>query len=105
MDRRKKRLQQNWLAFAIKKSAPIYCASKSAIHIATKALCYQLENTTIKVFEIIPPLVDTLMTSARGKGKILPKQLTDAFLKNFINNKLESKIGNNKVGKKTGERK
>ena len=38
------------LAFAPKKSAPIYCATKSAIHNATKALRYQLETTTVKVF-------------------------------------------------------
>ena len=85
------------LAFAPKKSAPIYCATKSAIHIGTKALRYQLENTTVKVFEIIPPLVDTAMTEGRGKKKISPKQLVDEFLKNFKNNNLENNIGKTKL--------
>ena len=83
------------LAFAPKKSAPIYCATKSAIHNATKALRYQLEM--VKVFEIIPSLTDTAMTEGRGKKKISPKQLVDEFLKNFKNNKLESNIGKTKL--------
>jgi uncharacterized oxidoreductase len=85
------------LAFAPKKSAPIYCATKAAVHNATKALRYQLETTTVKVFEIIPPLVDTAMTQGRGKGKISPKQLVDEFISNFKNDKLESNIGKTKL--------
>jgi short-subunit dehydrogenase involved in D-alanine esterification of teichoic acids len=85
------------LAFAPKKSAPIYCATKSAIHNGTKALRYQLETTTVKVFEIIPPLVDTAMTEGRGKGKISPKQLVDEFIGNLKNDKFESSIGKTKL--------
>jgi uncharacterized oxidoreductase len=85
------------LAFAPKKSAPIYCATKSAIHNGTKALRYQLETTTVKVFEIIPPLVDTAMTEGRGKGKISSKQLVDEFMGNLKNDKFESNIGKTKL--------
>ena len=85
------------LAFAPKKIAPIYCATKSAIHSATKTLRYQLESTSVKVFEIIPPLVDTAMTKGRGNGKITTKQLVDEFLYNFKINKFESNIANVKV--------
>lgn len=85
------------LAFAPKKSAPIYCGTKAAMHNTTKALRYQLENTAIKVFEIIPPLVETPMTEGRGKGKITPKQLVDEFMKNFKNDKYESNIGKTKI--------
>lgn len=85
------------LAFAPKKSAPIYCATKAAIHNATKAIRYQLEDTTVKVFEIIPPIVDTAMTKGRGKGKISPKQLVDEFMKNFKKDIFESNIGKTKI--------
>jgi uncharacterized oxidoreductase len=85
------------LAFTPKKSAPIYCATKAAIHNGTKALRYQLEKTNIKVFEIIPPLVDTSMTEGRGKGKISPKQLVDEFIINFKKDKFESNIGKTKL--------
>lgn len=85
------------LAFAPKKSAPVYCATKSAIHNVTKALRYQLETTPVKVFEIIPPLVDTAMTKGRGKGKISPKKLVEEFIRNFKNNRYESNIGKTKL--------
>ncbi|GAA5024878.1 putative oxidoreductase DltE [Marivirga lumbricoides] len=85
------------LFIAPKKSASVYCASKSAIHTFSKTLRYQLENTGTKVFEIIPALIDTPMTSGRGKSKISPEQLTDEFFKNFKKDKVESYIGKTKL--------
>jgi short-subunit dehydrogenase involved in D-alanine esterification of teichoic acids len=85
------------LALAPKKSAPIYCATKSAIHNATKALRYQLENTSVKVFEVIPPPVDTAMSKGYEKGKITPEKVVDEFLKNFRTNNFESNIGKIKL--------
>jgi uncharacterized oxidoreductase len=38
---------------------PVYCATKAAIHSYSISMRYQLRNTSIKVFEIIPPTVDT----------------------------------------------
>lgn len=38
---------------------PVYCATKAAIHSFTWSLRHQLKETPIKVFEIIPPTVDT----------------------------------------------
>jgi len=81
------------LALAPKMSAPIYCATKSAIHTATKALRYQLEDTSVKVFEIIPPPVDTAMSKEHKKGKITTEQVVDEFLKNFRDDNFESNIG------------
>lgn len=60
------------LAGVPKQSAPIYCATKAAMHSFTKALRYQLEHTASKVFEIVPVLVETEMIKGRGKGKITP---------------------------------
>lgn len=85
------------LAYAPKASAPIYCATKAAIHNGTKALRYQLAGTTTKVFEIIPPLVSTAMTEGRGKGKISPQQLVDEFMRNFERDIFESNIGKTKL--------
>jgi uncharacterized oxidoreductase len=85
------------LAFVPKKSAPVYCATKSALHSFTQSLRYQLENTNIKVFEIIPPLVDTAMTAGRGTKKISPAYLVNKFIANFEKNVLESNIGKTKM--------
>src|SRR5690554_7143987 len=78
------------LAIVPKAQAPVYCGTKAAIHIFSKALRYQLDK--VKVFEIIPPLVDTEMTKDRGKGKISPQKLVDEFIKAFKNNKYEVNI-------------
>lgn len=85
------------LAFVPKKSAPVYCATKAALHSFTQSLRYQLENSNIKVFEIIPPLVDTAMTAGRGTKKISPAYLVNKFIANFEKNVLESNIGKTKM--------
>lgn len=38
---------------------PVYCATKAATHSFTWSLRHQLKDTPIKVFEVIPPTVDT----------------------------------------------
>ena len=78
------------LGLVPKMDAPIYCGAKAGIHIFSKSLRYQLKKT--KVFEIIPPLVDTKMTKGRGNGKISPQRLVDEFIKAFKNNKYEVNI-------------
>jgi uncharacterized oxidoreductase len=85
------------LAVVPKKSAPIYCATKAGLHIFTKALRYEYENTKLKIFEILPPLVDTDMTEGRGKGKITPDQLVEEFLKSFSADCYEVNIGKTKI--------
>ena len=57
----------------------------------------KLESLNIKVFEIMPSLVDTPMTEGRGNGKISPKQLVDEFWSNFIRNRYEIHIGKVKL--------
>ncbi len=47
------------LAFVPLAVAAVYSATKAAVHSLTLSLRYQLRNTTIKVFEIAPPSVDT----------------------------------------------
>jgi uncharacterized oxidoreductase len=47
------------LAFIPLTAVPVYCATKAAIHSFSLSLRHQLRETSIKVFEIIPPIVDT----------------------------------------------
>lgn len=85
------------LYLAPKKSAPVYCATKSAVHTFAKALRYQLEGSTVKVFDIIPPLVDTAMTAGRSAGKMSPETLAAHFFRNFRRNKFEQHIGKSRL--------
>jgi short-subunit dehydrogenase involved in D-alanine esterification of teichoic acids len=75
--------------------AAVYCGTKAGIHIFSKSLRYQLKK--VKVFEIIPPLVDTNMTKGRGRGKISPEALADEFLESFKSDKYEVTIGKVKL--------
>ncbi|WP_127530978.1 SDR family oxidoreductase [Paenibacillus kobensis] len=85
------------LGLTPKKSAPVYCATKAGIHLFTQALRYQLEQTNIRVFEIIPPIVDTEMTKGRGRGKITPDQLAEQFWTYYVLDRLEIPIGKVKL--------
>jgi len=79
------------LALAPKRQAPVYCATKAALHSFSQALRYQLQQ--VRVFEILPPLVDTAMTEGRGKGKIAPEKVAEAFVKGFARNRYEIAVG------------
>ena len=87
------------LAIAPKASAPVYCATKAAVHSFSQTLRYQLEDDmpTIKVFEAIPPLVDTQMTQGRGKGKISPRQVAAETLQGIERDRYEIPIGKVKL--------
>lgn len=47
------------LAFVPMASAPVYCATKAALHSFTLSLRHQLAGSSIEVVEIIPPAVNT----------------------------------------------
>lgn len=47
------------LAFLPRTQVPIYCATKAAVHSFTISLRHQLRNTSVRVSELIPPLVKT----------------------------------------------
>jgi uncharacterized oxidoreductase len=61
------------LAFAPIAFLPVYCATKAAMHSFTISLRHQLKNTCIRVFELIPPIVDTDL----DKGERMKRGQTD----------------------------
>lgn len=85
------------LGLVPKQSAAVYCATKAAMHLFTKALRWQLEGSPVKVFEMIPPIVDTAMTAGRGSGKISPVELVEEFWKDFGRDRYEMLLGKTKL--------
>jgi uncharacterized oxidoreductase len=85
------------LALVPKESAAIYCASKAALHSFSKTLRWQLEDSGVRVFEVLPPLVETAMTAGRGKGKISAAQLAEEFWEGFKADRYEMLIGKTKL--------
>lgn len=56
------------LAFVPLPPAPIYCATKAAIHSYTQSLRFQLEKTGVEVIELMPPAVKTDLTAELSEG-------------------------------------
>ena len=56
------------LAFVPLPAAPIYSASKAAIHSYTQSLRFQLEETGVEVIELMPPAVKTDLTAELAEG-------------------------------------
>jgi uncharacterized oxidoreductase len=85
------------LGFVPAAGMPVYCATKSAIHSFSMSLRYQLHEIGIKVFELIPPGVDSEL-NAQGRAKrkysstgIQPAEFAAAVIKGLYND--EEEIG------------
>lgn len=73
------------LAVVPKKSSPIYCAAKAGMHNFTRTLRYKMRGTSVRVFEVIPALVDTAMTADRPtKSKISPQRLVRDVIRGIL---------------------
>jgi uncharacterized oxidoreductase len=78
---------------------PLYCATKAAMHSFTLSLRHQLSGTSVKVFELVPPTVDTeLDRGARDRREqkdrgIHPDEVARAALLGLANDQFEIVIG------------
>jgi uncharacterized oxidoreductase len=78
---------------------PVYCATKAAIHSFSWSLRHQLRKTKVKVFEVIPPTVDTdLDRGARDRRHqeyrgILASEVAEATLAGLAKDEYEIAIG------------
>lgn len=53
------------LAFVPLAMTPSYCATKAAVHSYSQSLRYQLKDTAVKVHELVPPYVQTMLMGER----------------------------------------
>jgi uncharacterized oxidoreductase len=84
------------LALTPRSTLPTYSASKAALHSYTQALRFELAKTTnIKVFELMPPLVNTdFSKDIGGENGIPPSQVADDLINAFENDVYEIHVGN-----------
>ncbi|MDN5287104.1 MAG: family NAD(P)-dependent oxidoreductase [Mucilaginibacter sp.] len=84
------------VALVPKSTLPTYSASKAALHAYTELLRHALsKNTSIKVFELMPPLVNTEFSSTiGGENGIPPKDVADSLLAAIESNIYEVHTGN-----------
>ena len=85
------------LAFVPLTSAPIYCATKAAMHSYTQSLRFQMESSGVEIIELMPPAVHTGMTSEippDGDFTIITTDvLVDATIKGLSSGKTEIRPG------------
>ena len=68
------------VAFAPGSSLPTYSASKAALHSYTQTLRLTLKSSAIRVFEVMPPLVDTDFARDIPGSKISPLEVAESIL-------------------------
>lgn len=79
---------------------PIYCATKAAVHSLTRSLRHQLRESSVKVFELIPPLTDTQMASdVQRIPKLAPETVARALLQGMAKDRHEITPGLSRAAK------
>ena len=69
------------LAFVPLPAAPIYSATKAAIHSYTQSLRFQLEQTGVEVIELMPPAVKTDLVADIAEGDGITLMTTGELVK------------------------
>ncbi len=62
------------LAIAPRAGGPVYCATKAALRSYTQAVRSQLQDTSVRLLEALPPVVETQLTAGRGSKKMAPEE-------------------------------
>jgi len=84
------------IAFMSYSSAPVYSAAKAGVHAYTQALRLQLADTNVKVFELIPPGVNTNLQNdwvvqPNPKMMMSADKLVKTVIKGLLKNEPELK--------------
>src|SRR2546430_5202825 len=69
------------LAFVPLPSAPIYSATKAAVHAYTQSLRFQLEEAGVEVIDLMPPAVKTDLSADIAEGDGIALMTTDELVK------------------------
>ena len=87
------------LGFVPAARMPVYSATKAGLHVFTMALRHQLIKLGIKVFEVVPPAVDTELNpegrAKRGnfKANLTPEEFVASVMKGLKNDVFEIGYG------------
>lgn len=81
------------LAYVPVANVAVYCATKAALHSFSHTLRHRLKKTRIKVFELLPPLVETRLSQTLAMPKIPPEQVSKALLRGMERERYEVRVG------------
>lgn len=76
---------------------PTYAASKAALRSYNQSLRTALKDTSVKIFEVLPPLVNTgFSAEIGGENGIPPKEVADELLLALEKNQFDIPVGQTK---------
>lgn len=73
--------------------APGYATAKAGVHAFSQALRHQTRRDALHVLEVLPPTVDTELTSGYGGSKIKPDAVGAAVVKALTKGTTELRVG------------
>ncbi|RDL48753.1 NADP-dependent 3-hydroxy acid dehydrogenase YdfG [Ensifer sp. M14] len=85
------------LACYPKATSAVYSATKAGLRMFSDALRVQYEDTSVRVLDVVLPLVDTPMTAGRGNGKITATTAAAAIVRALGPGKTRIHIGKAKL--------
>jgi short-subunit dehydrogenase involved in D-alanine esterification of teichoic acids len=76
-----------------KQNGAVYSATKAAVHSFSSVLRQQLANSSVRVFELFPPVVDTEMTKGRAGDKMSPEAVASQLIRSMQQDQYEIPMG------------
>jgi uncharacterized oxidoreductase len=71
----------------------VYAATKAAVHSLARSLRAELRTSGIRVFEVLPPVVDTGPVLGLDVPKVAPSLVVDAILAGIARDREEIRVG------------
>ncbi|MCD8739014.1 SDR family NAD(P)-dependent oxidoreductase [Mucilaginibacter roseus] len=83
------------LAYVPNLEYPTYSVTKATLHsfVLGSRLQLQRNGSNVKMFELMPPLVDTPLAEALNAPKITAAEVASAFMTGFAKDELEIRVG------------
>jgi uncharacterized oxidoreductase len=86
------------LGFTPLAAVPVYSATKAAIHALTLSLRYQLRETSVRVFEVVPPVVPTALSGSRERNvesahTMTPEAVAQGIMQALAEDRFEAPLG------------
>jgi short-subunit dehydrogenase involved in D-alanine esterification of teichoic acids len=81
------------IALAPHLGEPTHSATKAALHAFCRCLRAQLKGTSVKVFEVMPPLTDTALTKTVKGKKLRPEDVANAVVAGVERDNYEIRVG------------
>jgi uncharacterized oxidoreductase len=81
------------MAYVAAPQVPVYAATKAALHSFSRSLRASLADSPVKVFDVLPPLVDTEPVRHVPGARIPPQAVADAVMAAIAADRYEINIG------------